>query len=136
MGDAQAEEIIRTRSAMYREGRGVTFAIVFPDADELIGSVAVYINAERGVTKMNYWIGKEYWGRGYCTEAVRAAATFALDELPIDSITAIHFSRNVASGRVMQKIGMKHLRHMPKRCEYRGRVEDLEVYVITKADLA
>jgi RimJ/RimL family protein N-acetyltransferase len=133
--DAQAEQIVRSRAEMYAQGTGVAFAVALAETDELIGAVAVHINAEKDITKMNYWIGRAYWGRGYCTEAVRAAVAFALDHLPVDAIRAIHFSRNVASGRVMRKIGMRHLQHLPQRCSYRGRVEDLEVYVVTKADM-
>jgi ribosomal-protein-alanine N-acetyltransferase len=135
LDDAQVRHIVNTRSDVYHQGRGVAFAVALKATDEFIGEVSVHTRAEDGITKMNYWIGRDYWGQGYCTEAARAAVTFALENLPIDSIRAIRFSRNAASGRVMEKIGMRHVEHLPRRSNYRGRIEDLEVHVITRDDL-
>jgi RimJ/RimL family protein N-acetyltransferase len=46
------------------------------------------------------------WGQGYGTEAGRAIRDEAFDRLELESIVAVHHPENVASGRIMEKLGM------------------------------
>ena len=49
---------------------------------------------------------RAHWGRGYATEAARAAIAFAFEELGLDRIVAVTEPQNVASRRVMEKCGL------------------------------
>ena len=75
-----------------------------------------------------------FWGRGFATEAGREMVRFAFDDQSLHRVYAQAFSRNPASARVLQKIGMKHegtLRHhMKKWDEY----VDLECYGVLRSD--
>jgi RimJ/RimL family protein N-acetyltransferase len=55
------------------------------------------------------------WGRGYATEAGRAVRDEAFERLGLESIVAVHHPENVASGRVMQKLGMAFERDVVTR---------------------
>lgn len=46
------------------------------------------------------------WGQGYATEAGRAVRDEAFDRLELESIVAVHHPANIASGRVLEKLGM------------------------------
>jgi [ribosomal protein S5]-alanine N-acetyltransferase len=83
---------------------------------------------------MGYWIGKQYWGHGYCTEAAGAVVKYGFDVLRLNRLYAIHFTRNPASGRVMQKISMKHEGHLRQDQKRWGKFEDLEIYGILKSE--
>jgi ribosomal-protein-alanine N-acetyltransferase len=48
------------------------------------------------------------WGRGYATEAARAAIAFAFGVLQLDEVCAVVAHANGASRRVMQRLGMTH----------------------------
>ena len=48
------------------------------------------------------------WGRGYATEAARAAIAFGFDELDLPEIISFTATTNVRSQRVMQRLGMTH----------------------------
>ena len=50
------------------------------------------------------------WGQGYGTEAARAIRDEAFERLELDSIIAMYHSENVASGRIMEKLGMSYER--------------------------
>lgn len=52
-------------------------------------------------------IARPYWGRGYATEAARAALQYGFKELKLGEIVAFTSLLNTPSIRVMQKIGMK-----------------------------
>jgi len=55
-----------------------------------------------------YWLGKEYWGKGYMTEAVQAMLNFGFKHLGLERIEAGCFTRNTASRRVLEKVGFKY----------------------------
>jgi RimJ/RimL family protein N-acetyltransferase len=104
------------------------WAIVVDDSQTLVGAISLtWIN--RSAAELGYWIGEPFWGRGYCSEAVRAVIEFAFAELDIERIVAEHLRTNPASGRVMQKAGMRHAGSARRRDRYRTRVE-MEIYEI------
>jgi RimJ/RimL family protein N-acetyltransferase len=49
-----------------------------------------------------------YWGRGYATEAARAALAFGFGELDLKEIVAFTVPTNLPSRRVMERLGMLH----------------------------
>ena len=132
--DGMAEKWIKTHSSGFREGSEVIFAVVLRKIDILCGAVGLGIDQENYRAEIGYWIGKPYWGKGYCTEAAREVLRYAFEDLGLHRIHSRHFSRNPASGRVMQKIGMTyegcHRQHILKW----GKFEDLEQYGILKSD--
>ncbi|MCJ7420802.1 GNAT family N-acetyltransferase [Sphingomicrobium astaxanthinifaciens] len=60
--------------------------------------------APSGEIEIGYWIAEEHWGKGYATEAARAALEIART-LGWSRIEAGHFLDNPASGRVLEKLG-------------------------------
>ena len=55
---------------------------------------------------MGYWVGRPYWNRGICSEALQAMIDRIRATTPIRSLISGHFVDNPASGRVMEKCGM------------------------------
>lgn len=86
---------------------GVTFAIVANETGKLVGAVGLTIKREFARGELGYWIAKAQWGRGYATEASEAILDFGFRTLGLHRIQAHHLVRNPASGRVMQKLGMR-----------------------------
>jgi RimJ/RimL family protein N-acetyltransferase len=83
--------------------------------------------------ELGYWIGRPYWGNGYCTEAGQAILEYGFQALNLNRIHAYHFKRNPASGRVMQKFGMKHEGTSPQHIMKWGVFEDVELYGILRS---
>lgn len=81
------------------------FFITLPTSSspaEIIGSVG--LATIDGETELGYWIGRDYWGRGYATEAARALLRLA-KVLGHRELVAGHFIDNPASGAVLRKVG-------------------------------
>jgi RimJ/RimL family protein N-acetyltransferase len=57
--------------------------------------------------EVGYLFAKDYWGKGYATEAARAALDYGFTQLGLDWIVAITRPENVASQHVLEKIGMR-----------------------------
>ena len=66
---------------------------------------------------------------GYCTEAARELIRFSFENLELDKIVAEHLTLNPASGKVMEKVGMRHLMTTQKIDRY-GKNASVEVYEI------
>ena len=77
-------------------------------APELVGSVG-FGRRPGGEIEFGYWIARPFWGRGYATEAGRAALKAARHSLRLKKLSAGHFLDNPASGRVLEKLGFRPL---------------------------
>jgi len=58
--------------------------------------------------EVGWRLGRQHWGNGYATEAGRAVVGHAFEDLGLNRVYAFCFSRNMASRRVLEKIGMTH----------------------------
>ena len=73
---------------------------------ELVGSMG-FGRRPDGRTEFGYWIARAHWGKGYATEAGRAALAAARDSFRLATVQAGHFLDNPASGRVLEKLGFR-----------------------------
>ncbi len=105
--DGAAEEWIGGHEAEFAKGAGATWAITNRATDELVGAVGLIINEQNLRAEIGYWIGSPFWGKGFMSEAARAVLKYAFEERGLQRVFAHHFHTNPASGRVMEKIGMK-----------------------------
>jgi len=134
--DGMAEEFIRPHVDNYAAGTQAVFAITLRETGELIGAIGLVIKPQDENAEMGYWLGKEYWNRGYVTEAAREVVKFGFKELNLHRIHAHYFSRNIASGKIMQKIGMKHEGHSRDFLKKWGKFESIDRYAILKDEFA
>jgi [ribosomal protein S5]-alanine N-acetyltransferase len=72
-----------------------------------LGDAGLTVVSETGEVELGYRLDRQHWGRGLATEVARAWLRHALDELNIPRIIAFADPRNLASVRVMEKIGMR-----------------------------
>jgi ribosomal-protein-alanine N-acetyltransferase len=132
--DGMAEAWIGTHRQAFDEDKEAVFAITLRENGFLVGCIGLTINREHVRAELGYWIGKPYWGNGYCTEAARAMVRFGFGELGLNRIHAIHFRRNPASGRVMAKIGMTCEGCQRQYIKKWGTLEDLVMYAILRSE--
>lgn len=87
--------------------RHLCLAIICKETGEITGWCGLD-HLDRGWPNpaLFYMIRKERWGQGYATEAARALVEYAFRALEIPVIDAACLADNLASKRVMEKIGM------------------------------
>ena len=85
------------------------WAIVLKGSEpELIGNISVNLIRENiGEATVGYCMSRAHWGKGIMTEALTALINFFFDEVGFNRIMADHDANNPASGRVMEKSGMR-----------------------------
>jgi RimJ/RimL family protein N-acetyltransferase len=129
-----AEAWIAARADAYARAEGVTYAITDREAGVLIGAVGLHLHSRFRRAEMGYWIGVPHWNRGYATEAARAMVRFGFETIGLNRIYATHFPRNQASGRVMEKTGMRREGVWRQHLMRWDRFEDAVVYGILREE--
>jgi RimJ/RimL family protein N-acetyltransferase len=101
----------------------------------LIGCASLRdIDREHLQAELGFWIGREWWGHGYATEAATAVIRFGFDTLGLNRICAHHMARNPAAGRVLLHVGMSREGLLRERVKKWGVYEDVAVYAILRED--
>ncbi len=132
------EDIAREFIALAKKDRArgacVRCAITLRQTGELYGGIGLQIEPDHRRAELGYWIGVPYWGNGYATEAAAAMVNYGFQTLELQRIFASYVPRNVASGRVLQKIGMRQEGYLRAHILKWGEFLDLEMYGILAAD--
>ncbi|MBO4444909.1 MAG: GNAT family N-acetyltransferase [Bacteroidaceae bacterium] len=99
-------EIIRSLFS----GEGM-WAVEWKETAEAIGCVgylpssASNLKIDDDQCEVGYWIARPYWGKGFCTEAMRMIIDYCFQEKGFSVLWGSYFPDNPASGRVMEKCG-------------------------------
>lgn len=116
-------------------GRATNFAVRLHANGSLIGSIGLRdIDREHLQAELGFWIGREWWGKGYAREAATAVIGFAFDSLGLNRIYAHHMARNPAAGRVLMAAGMQREGLLRQRVQKWGVFEDVVLYAIIRED--
>jgi [ribosomal protein S5]-alanine N-acetyltransferase len=129
-----AEAWILTHKQLFRAGVLANFAVTLRLDGVVIGAIGLRIEPAHRCAELGYWIGHGYWNCGYCTEAAQALLAYGFDMLHLNRIHAAHLSRNPASGRVLQKLGMQHEGTLRQQILKWQRFEDVEKYGLLALD--
>jgi [ribosomal protein S5]-alanine N-acetyltransferase len=113
-------------------GETFEFAITRRDDSVLLGAVGLVLSDEKRRGEIGFWIGRRYWGKGYCTEAAHALLKLGFEQLGVQRIFAYHFARNAASRAVLQKLGMQHEGVLRKHVSKWGEPQDMWVWGILR----
>ena len=85
-------------------------------------------------TAVGYRLGKQYWGKGYATEALHAVIAYLFEQTTVNRISASTWSENIASIRVLEKAGMRFEGLARQRRFAKGAFRDEKYYAILRED--
>ncbi|MGH2614970.1 MAG: GNAT family N-acetyltransferase [Thermomicrobiales bacterium] len=106
-------------------------AVVLADEDRLIGRCGLGISeSEPREAVLWYTLHPDQWGRGYTTEAARAVVNFGFRELRLHRIWADCDPANIASWRVLEKLGLRREGHLRENAWINGEWVDSFIYAI------
>lgn len=131
--EGMAEEWIASHQEKFETNTEIVFAIERRDDHTFIGVIGV-MPEPHDQAEFGYWIGKEFWNHGYATEASAAVIGYAFRSLGVNRVEALHFIGNSASGRVMEKCGMRHEGTLRQARKKWGEYVDVRVYAIVRSD--
>jgi len=130
-----AKKFITHVHAYYEAGKPAPWAIEHQETGKMIGTVGFgNVKEEHFVTEIAYAISEDFWGKGYTTEAVKEMLRIGFEELGFIRIEAQCLPENVASERVMQKVGMTYEGTLRKVAYIKGKNRDLKIYSILQEE--
>jgi ribosomal-protein-alanine N-acetyltransferase len=131
--DGMAERWIDSCLRQGQSGELIHFAITVTTSQAFIGTATLHLDTDEKAAELSYWVGLAFWNQGFATEAAAAVVRHGFAEMKLDRVYAAHFTRNPASGRVLQKAGMLYEGSQLGPTVKWGIVENLELYGVTRA---
>jgi len=128
------EQDARGFFAMAEEPGKLWLAITLRADGRQIGGIGLRIDEQHQHAELGYWLGVPYWGQGYATEAAREMLRCGFEDLGMHRIFASHFKHNPASGRILQKVGMKYEGCQREHLRKWDQFVDSELYGILKRE--
>ncbi|MEH6534799.1 MAG: GNAT family N-acetyltransferase [Psychroserpens sp.] len=134
----QAEKIIAFIREQYLE-RGIgRFATIEKSSGDFIGWSGFKLNtgdnetlgSKRDFYDIGYRFIPKYWGKGYATESSLAVLNYGFQKLKLDVVFGAAEVDNIASNKILQKIGLQHMEQFP----YKGNM--INWYKLKKEDHA
>ena len=101
----ESEQSIRSRVEGWHKGFSFSWTILLKEGGALVGMVSLRTQGPR--LNIGFIMARPHWGRGYTTEATRPVLDWALSQPGVYRVSAVCDTENLASARVLEKIGMQ-----------------------------
>ena len=129
----QTLEFLKGCIAAWESEQRFPYVFMLKETDNPIGMVDFHINGS--TVGIGYVIARAFWGMGFTPEAVHAIVEWALNQPSIFRVCADCDVENIASVRVMEKVGMQRegvLRRYAFRPGISTEPRDSYLYAIVK----
>jgi [ribosomal protein S5]-alanine N-acetyltransferase len=136
--EREAEEVVRSLALQAAEGRNFFFGVFDRMNDEFVAQVYIgLVSWDLPEFQIGYFVDKGHEGRGYVTEAVRAAMQFVFQNLNAYRLRLECDDTNERSMRVAEHCGMLREGHLRRNKKNRdGSVSGTMIYGLLKSEFA
>lgn len=122
---------------MEEDGTGARVAIERTSDQSFVGWCTVNSwNPDFRSASLGYCLNQTVWGRGYATEAAHALLQWAFETFDLNRVQSETDTRNVASARVLEKLGFDREGTLREDCIVNGDVSDSWAYGLLRRDWA
>lgn len=134
MNHEECEEAVRARAgqiAFTGEGDKILLAVERRDDDRLVGEVSlIWRSVAEQQAEVGYILHPDVHRQGFATEAALALLAFGFGDVGCHRIYARCDARNLASARVMQRLGMTEEAHFREHTHVKGQWDEELIYAI------
>jgi RimJ/RimL family protein N-acetyltransferase len=117
------------------EGQWLSAAIALRASGEVVGDLSLQWLSERDRTgELGFMFHPLHQGRGYATEAARALLDVAFAELGLHRVIGRCEARNIASARVLEKLGLRREAHLVENEWVKGEWQSEFVYAVLERE--
>lgn len=103
----QAEQSIERHRRRFAEQEALRWGITLKGENRVIGNGGYAWDAENHLAVLSYILSKPYWNQGIMTEALTAMIQFGFEHLHVHRMEAQVASPNLASVRLLEKLGFQ-----------------------------
>jgi len=132
-----AIKFIKEARKKFRKRQGYPFFLELKDKSKVIGCIDISnINKFNGTATTGSWVNKNYWKRGFITEAKIAANSFVFNKLGLRRLDSEVYANNEASNKTQKRLGYKYegTRREAVKSKASGKIHDSNVYGLLKED--
>ena len=109
---SEVQSYIESVKNQYLENNIGRFVVVLKETNELIGWAGIKYNTEMVNNKIHFYdigyrLNERFWGKGYASEASFAWLDYGFNVMKIKVMEAAAHSDNIASNKILLKIGLK-----------------------------
>ena len=116
----------------FRQQAGIRWAIVPKGSTDSVGTIGLTITSkEERRAELGIVIGRASWGKGIGTSAAHLVIGYAFSTLGVTEIQAEVLQRNLASRRLLEKVGFHLLRSIPGDPHSDTDFEDCFLFVLS-----
>lgn len=131
----EARDYCRFMMRRYRADAPSSWGIEEKATGRLVGTIGYMDYSEDNASvELGYSLAHWLWNGGYMTEALSRVIAYTFDAMDVNRIEAQHELTNPASGRVMEKCGMRREGVLRQRLYNKGHFVDVALYAILKSD--
>ena len=131
----EAKDYCRYMTRRYRADEPSSWGIVDKKTGRLVGTIGYMdYSMDNASVEIGYSLARWLWNGGYMTEALARVIDYTFESMDINRIEAQHELDNPASGRVMEKCGMRKEGVLRQRLYNKGKFVDVALYAILKDD--
>ncbi len=128
---------LKTKESKKKEPNSYLFFIELKSEKKVIGAVEVFkINRFHSTGETGSWINKNYWRKGYVTEAKIALNDFAFNKIKLRRLDSPVFSDNEASNATQKKMGyvLEGTMRKAHKSKATSKTHDINMYGLLKED--
>lgn len=130
----KANEIIERYIEEGKLKKSMHWAIIDFKSNEFMGGIRLVLNPLFNSAELGFWLGKKFWDKGFTFEASEKIIGFGFVELKLNRIEAHSMVENIASVKLLKKLGFKqeglHRELVMKWDEYK----DVKTFGLLKKD--
>lgn len=115
---AETQSFVRFEMEKIENEKWNRWIIVLKETGKIIGTCLVFYNEDDDESHwdISYNLGKQYWGNGYITEAMKEVIWFAENELGMEECVTAYAKVNTGSANVLHKLGFIDEAEIPYEC--------------------
>jgi RimJ/RimL family protein N-acetyltransferase len=119
------------------EGDALTLAAVRKGTEELVGDfMLAWVSEEHRLGEIGYIVHPDHHGQGYATEGSRLMLQLAFEGMGLHRVIGRLETRNTASARVLEKLGMRLEAHLVENELVKGEWQSEFVYAMLDREWA
>ena len=132
---SETKSFVRYLRSRIRAGYPSSWVVTLRETGAVIGTIGfIWYSEENRSAELGYSYSREYWNRGYATQALQAVIDSVFLSIPVNRLEAQHDVRNPASGRVMEKCGLRKEGILRNRILNKGEYVDAALYALLRSD--
>ncbi|WP_129691990.1 GNAT family N-acetyltransferase [Gottfriedia acidiceleris] len=127
----ETEELVLRYLNLVQEQKGLVYTILNIEEQTIIGNAGIYgLDLKNKRAFLGAVIHSRYWGKGFVTETLTRLLEICFSELGLVRVEGSCAEDNIASEKVMQKIGMTYEGTLRSNVIINGKSRNSKIYSI------